>query len=85
LSGSLAERSSAAIAAGCDLVLHCNGNMAEMQAVAAAVPRLDGASARRASEALAMRLPPSPLDIAAARAEFSRLMGGVWQPAEGWS
>ena len=49
LSGSLGERSRAAIAAGCDVVLHCNGRLDEMQAVAAAVPVLGGeaAGARR--------------------------------------
>ena len=35
LSGSIADRSRAAIAAGCDVVLHCNGEMAEMREVAA--------------------------------------------------
>jgi beta-N-acetylhexosaminidase len=85
LSGTLADRTHAAIAAGCDLVLHCNGNMAEMQAVAAAVPPLDGAAGRRAQDALATKQAPTPFDVAAGRAEFARLMSGVWQPAEGWS
>ena len=31
LSGSFAERAAAALAAGCDLVLHCSGDMAEME------------------------------------------------------
>ena len=39
LSGSIAERTRAAVAAGCDVVLHCNGRMDEMAAVASAVPR----------------------------------------------
>jgi len=38
LSGSIAERSRAVIAAGCDVVLHCNGAMPEMRAVAAEAP-----------------------------------------------
>src|SRR5947199_268926 len=37
LSGTLAERSRAALAAGCDIVLHCNGKLDEMREVAAAV------------------------------------------------
>lgn len=82
LSSGLGERSRAAIAAGCDMVLHCNGKMAEMLAVAAAAPQLAGEAARRATAALAMRKPAAALDIAAARAEFSRLMAGV-VPASG--
>lgn len=38
LSGNLAERTSAALSAGMDVVLHCNGKMEEMQEVAAAIP-----------------------------------------------
>jgi beta-N-acetylhexosaminidase len=83
LAGSLAERSAAAIAAGCDVVLHCNGEMPEMRAVAAAVPELTGEAARRAAAALAAKRPAAPIDIAARRTEFSRLMAGTWQPAEG--
>ena len=35
LTGTLAERTRAALAAGCDVVLHCNGRLDEMRAVAA--------------------------------------------------
>jgi beta-N-acetylhexosaminidase len=83
LSGSLAERTGAAIAAGCDMILHCNGKMPEMRAVAAAAPVLAGAAARRATAALAAKRPAAPIDIAASRAEFCGLMAGIWQPAEG--
>jgi beta-N-acetylhexosaminidase len=83
LSGSLGERARAALAAGCDVVLHCNGDMAEMQAVAAAAPLLQGEAARRAAAALARRQPPAALDVAAKRAEFARLLQGIWQPAQG--
>jgi beta-N-acetylhexosaminidase len=77
LSGSLADRTRAALAAGCDVALHCNGNLAEMGAVADAAPALAGAAARRAEAALAARRAPRPLDLGAARAEFARLMDGV--------
>jgi beta-N-acetylhexosaminidase len=77
LSGGLADRTRAALAAGCDMALHCNGNLAEMQAVAAAAPALAGASARRAAAALAARRAPGPLDFVAARAEFARMMDGA--------
>jgi beta-N-acetylhexosaminidase len=83
LSGSISERTRAAIAAGCDVVLHCNGKMPEMRQVAAAVPLLDGQVARRAAAALATKRPPLPIDLAAARNEFFALLAGTWHPAEG--
>ena len=81
LSGSVDERAKAAIAAGCDVVLHCNGKMAEMLAVAAEAPQLAGEAARRATAALAMRKTAAPIDVATRRAEFFNLMAGAWQPA----
>jgi beta-N-acetylhexosaminidase len=74
LSGSIAERTRAALAAGCDLVLHCNGRLDEMEAVAAEAPELSGDAARRADAALAARRPPTNIDLAAARREFAALM-----------
>jgi beta-N-acetylhexosaminidase len=83
LRGSLGERTHAAISAGCDVVLHCNGNMDEMLAVAASVPQLEGKAARRAAAALASKKQAVPIDLAAKRAEFGGLIGGVWEPARG--
>ncbi|MEA2993459.1 MAG: beta-N-acetylhexosaminidase [Alphaproteobacteria bacterium] len=77
LSGSIAERTRAALAAGCDVALHCNGSFAEMQQVAAESPMLVGEAGRRADAALASRRPPKETDLAAARAEFSAMMAGV--------
>ena len=75
LRGGLAERTRAALAAGCDLVLHCNGDMAEMAAVAAEATMLAGESLARSEAVLARALPPSPLlDPDLAFAEFSRFM-----------
>ncbi len=85
LSGSIGERSRAAIDAGCDVVLHCNGRMAEMEAVAADVPALAGTAARRAAAALAAKQPAKPIDLAAGRTEFLKLMTGAWQPAQGYA
>ena len=85
LSGSLAARTQAAIAAGCDLALHCNADMNEMCEVAAAAPMLAGEAARRAAAALASKTRAASIDIAAKRAEFSALMSGVWEPAQGWA
>jgi beta-N-acetylhexosaminidase len=83
LNGSLGERTRAAISAGCDMVLHCNGDMNEMLAVAAAAPPVEGETARRATAALASKKPAAPIDLAAKRAEFFALIGGVWEPARG--
>jgi beta-N-acetylhexosaminidase len=77
LCGSLAERSRAAIAAGCDVVLHCNGNMDEMHAVAGAVPRLAGKAEGRAVAALAARRAAiRAIDPAALRNDFAALLAG---------
>jgi beta-N-acetylhexosaminidase len=76
LSGTLAERSRAALAAGCDVVLHCNGELREMTAVAGAAPELSGEAARRADAALAARSAPEDFDVVAARKIFSEMVGG---------
>ena len=76
LAGPISARSRAAIAAGCDLVLHCNGRLDEMRAVAGSVPPLAGESERRANAALTARREPEPLDLAAARLAFSELLAG---------
>ncbi|MDX5350385.1 MAG: beta-N-acetylhexosaminidase [Paracoccaceae bacterium] len=73
LSGTEAERAAASIAAGCDLVLHCNGTVASMAPVVEAAGAMTAAAARRAEAALALRHPPQQADIAALRAEFHAL------------
>ena len=47
LRGSLAENAAATLAAGCDLTLHCSGNLQEMQAIAPSVHALTEDAARR--------------------------------------
>ena len=74
LDGTIAERSRATIAAGCDVVLACNGKFDEMRAVADNVPELRGDALRRADAALAAKKQPQPLDVAAARAELNALV-----------
>ncbi|MGQ7791463.1 beta-N-acetylhexosaminidase [Faunimonas sp. B44] len=75
LSGDIGTRSRRAIAAGCDLVLHCNGDMEEMKAVADSVPELSGDRLRRTDAALAMLSPARELDRPAAEARFAELLG----------
>ena len=74
LSGTIADRARAALAAGCDLVLHCNGKMDEMRQVASEAPELSGDAARRAGAALAMRKKPSAIDLEVARREFAAMI-----------
>ncbi len=74
LSGTIAERTRASLAAGCDLVLHCNGRLDEMQAVAAESPVLAGAALRRTDAALAMRRKPADIDLTAAHRDFAAMM-----------
>lgn len=76
LSGSIAERSRAAIAAGCDVVLHCNGKLDEMRDVASAAPLLAGRALERADAALMQRRTPEPIDLDAARRRFAALLAG---------
>ncbi len=76
LAGPLAARSRAALTAGCDIVLHCNGDLAEMSEVAGSVPELAGEALARAEAALAQRAAPEEFDVAAARDLFARMMAG---------
>ncbi len=64
LSGSLSERTEAAFDAGCDIALHCNGQLAEMEAVAAATPLLDGEALVRSESALGRYVPPDTWETA---------------------
>jgi beta-N-acetylhexosaminidase len=83
LSGSIAERTRASLAAGCDLVLHCNGDLGEMRDVAANCPELAGMALARTARAVASRRPPDAVDMAAARAEFAELVQGRTGPQLG--
>lgn len=77
LAGPIGERTRAAFAAGCDLALHCNGDLAEMREVAAETPPLAGAAARRAEAALSLRRVLEPIDPAEARARFAEMLKPV--------
>ncbi|MEZ5790745.1 MAG: beta-N-acetylhexosaminidase [Nitratireductor sp.] len=74
LSGDFSQRTQSCFAAGCDVVLHCNGVMNEMRAIADACPQLADKPLYRAQKALervAVVLPEA--EEPALRAEFAEL------------
>ncbi|WP_299470578.1 beta-N-acetylhexosaminidase [uncultured Roseibium sp.] len=76
LGGDFVERSRKIVEAGCDIVLHCNGDMDEMKAVAEAVPTLGGEAERRCAAALeGWREPEAGFDKKAGLEEFQALTG----------
>jgi len=74
LAGSIAERTRAILAAGCDMALHCNGKLDEMREVARETTELSGTALERARRALASRKAPQVFDRRKARAELDALM-----------
>lgn len=77
LGGTFAERTRALFSAGCDVALHCNGEMVEAEAVAGAAPILAFEALKRAEMALSRRNPPKseldPVDAARKLADLLAL------------
>ena len=65
----------AALAAGCDLALHCNGILAEMESVAQTAGPCGEVTLDRLDRAEAMRRQPKPIEVA----EAQRLLNGLLQ------
>ncbi len=83
LSGNMGERAMSCISAGCDVNLHCNGDLAEMQDVAAASGKLGTAGSLRAHNAFTSFCEPDRDEIAVFVEEFQTicLQSGVqWPP-----
>jgi beta-N-acetylhexosaminidase len=74
LEGTLGQRAERALAAGCDVALHCNGDMDEMRQVAEAVPPLTPAAMELVAAGLRTVNAAERIDIAAAQARFDALM-----------
>lgn len=75
LDGDVTRRAEAVLAAGMDIVLHCNGDVGEMAAVVRAVPPMSDAAARRWARAQAMRGRPQPADIRQLSERLAELLG----------
>ncbi len=76
LSGDPGQRAGAAMAAGCDVALHCNGRRAEAEQVVAAAGALTPAATTRAIRALSMRRAACEVDIAALEADLGDVAEG---------
>ena len=74
LAGSFADRTAQIFDAGCDVVLHCNGDMDEMQAVASKTPELAGKALDRTNAALAATDGVDDSDEKQVREEFAAIL-----------
>jgi beta-N-acetylhexosaminidase len=74
LTGNFAERAAKAIAAGCDMLLHCSGVMTEMREVLRETPMLSGQAMVRCAAALAHLRMPDKFDAVAAKAQLDGLL-----------
>src|SRR4051812_41537571 len=78
LDGPLSLRAKTALLAGCDLVLHCNGDMDEMVDVASEAKQLEGLALKRSAAALShLAAPEAGFDPAAAEAGLATLLGAA--------
>lgn len=84
LSGTLTQRAEQSLKAGCDVVLHCNGDLDEMRQVAEGTGKLKGEARRRAEAALNRIVhTPEPLDVAEARTRLEAALNGRFDAAKG--
>ena len=75
LGGSLGDRASRALAAGCDIALHCNGVLAEMKEVAGRAGEMSSAASKRfAAGRAALARQRDPMPKAEALRRFSALL-----------
>ena len=74
LEGNLVDRAKMAWAAGCDLVLHCNGNLAEMRLLVSISSYLGYQAMRRVKHMNSKRPKPVFVDIRQLKEEFDRLI-----------
>ena len=83
LSGAVPRRAARTLAAGCDVVLHGNGEMAEMTSIADAVGTLAAPAAARWRAAAAQRRTPRDFDAEAAERSLLALTRARTEQADG--
>jgi len=76
LEGDFARRAQAALAAGCDVVLHCSGELPEMEKVAAATGLLSDAALGRLARSAGKWRAPMALNTAKALTRLDSLFDG---------
>ena len=76
LGGGMGARAAAVIAAGCDVALHCSGEMAEMAETAAAAGALSEAARERLARGAALVAEPDGADLIAMSARLDELLDG---------
>ncbi|MBB4265824.1 beta-N-acetylhexosaminidase [Roseospira visakhapatnamensis] len=74
LNGDFTRRAGLSLDAGCDVVLHCNGDLAEMRAVVAGCRPMDAAALARLDRCHAARRRPAPFDADTAVTRLRELM-----------
>jgi beta-N-acetylhexosaminidase len=77
LKGTFTEKVEASLSAGVDMLLHCNGEMAEMAEVVAAAGMLKGKALNRAKAALKTRRKPQKFDEKAALADLQTVFEAI--------
>jgi beta-N-acetylhexosaminidase len=74
LEGDFSQRTDACFSAGCDIVLHCNGNMKEMEEIASVCRVLEDKSLERAEATTALFTDPDEIDVDALRARYREIL-----------
>ena len=77
LGGEIGQRAAGALAAGCDVALHCNGKAEEMQSVAAACGKLADLGLERWRRAMLFNRPGEALPAAELQARLDEIMSSI--------
>ena len=76
LEGDVRQRTRASLAAGMDMILHCNGEIFEMDVIAGQAGLFTDSAQKRADMALKRRKSADNVDISALEAELASLING---------